>query len=196
MFRKFSAWAITYAIKLGYISDDESEEYIYGFDLIMSIIFSDIAMLVLGMSMHMILETVIFVLMYKCIRKNTGGFHCEKALTCFISSCTMCICVLLSIKYFTYNFIIYIAATVVLLTILFFLSPIEAINKPLDEVEFKVFGRRARFVIIIVLVIYIVMCILDLTNIIKIMTISIADVTLFAILGKLKLLQYRKQHKK
>ena len=36
MFRKFSEWAMAYAIKLGYIKEEEQEEYIYGLDLIMS----------------------------------------------------------------------------------------------------------------------------------------------------------------
>ena len=32
MFRKFSEWAMAYAIKLGYIKEEEQEEYIYGLD--------------------------------------------------------------------------------------------------------------------------------------------------------------------
>lgn len=193
MFRKFAEWAIDRAIKLGYISEDESEEYIYGFDLILSVIVSDIAMITIGLIMHMVVEAVILTFMYKCIRKYTGGFHCETAITCIISSCFMCVCVLLAIKYFPYNFIIYTAAIIILLAVLFILSPIEAINKPLDDIEVKVFGRRARIVICTVLVIYAVVCILGWYNIAKVMAISIADVTLFAVMGKIKLMYYQRK---
>lgn len=194
MFRKFAEWAIARAIKLGYISEEDSEEYIYGFDLILSVIVSDIAMITIGLIMHMAVEAIIFTFMYKCIRKYTGGFHCETALTCIISSCFMCVCVLLVIKYFPYNFIIYTTVTIILLAFLFVMSPIEAVNKPLDETEVKVFGRRARIVICTVLVIYTVVCILGWYNIAKVMAISIADVTLFAVMGKFKLIYYQKKH--
>ena len=194
MFRSFAEKVMAYAIKCGYVPKDESEEYIYGLDLIMSVIFSDISMLIIGIIMHMIPEVIIFILLYKCIRKYGGGFHCETAITCYICSCIMCVCVLLAMKYFPYNFIIYIAATIILLALLFIMSPIEAINKPLDDIEFKVFGRRARFVILAVLAIFAAVCALGLSDIVKAMTISIADVTLFAIMGKVKLLYYKKKN--
>ena len=184
---------MAYAIKLGYVPKDESEEYIYGLDLIMSVIFSDISMLIIGIIMHMIPEVVIFIFMYKCIRKYTGGFHCETALTCYISSCIMCICVLLAMEYFPYSMGIYAGITVVLLAVLFIMSPIEAINKPLEDIEVKVFGRRARFVLCAVLVIFGIACGFGLHNIAKTMTISVIDVTLFAVLGKMKLIHHKKQ---
>lgn len=194
MFRSFSEKVMACAISLGYVPKDESEEYIYGLDLIMSVIFSDISMLIIGIIMHMIPEAIIFIFMYKCIRKYTGGFHCESAITCYISSCIMCICVLLAMKYFPYNLYIYIGITVVLLAVLFIMSPIEAINKPLEDIEVKVFGRRARFILIAVLVIFSVVCVLGLSDIVKAMTISLTDVTLFAIMGKLKLIRYKKKN--
>ena len=56
------------------------------------------------------------------------------------------------------------------------------------------FGRRARFVILAVLAIFGAVCALGLFDIVKAMTISIADVTLFAIMGKVKLLYYKKKN--
>lgn len=176
---------------MGYISSEDFEEYTYGLDLILSVIVSDIAMLAIGIIFQMVWEVIVFTFIYKCIRRYTGGFHCETALLCIISSCIMCVCVLLAIKYFPFNFIIYTAATIFLLAILFVLSPIEAINKPLDDMELKIFGRRARIVICTVLVVFSAVCILGWSSIAKVMSISIADVTLFAILGKVKLNHYK-----
>ena len=154
MFRKFSEWAVAYAIRLGYIKEEEQEEYTYGLDLVMSVIASDLTMLIIGIIMKMIPQVIVFVFMYKFIRKYTGGFHCETALTCYLSSSTMCICVLLAIKYLPYNLGVYIVATVLSIGVLFAISPIEAINKPLEEIEVKVFGKRARIVLCITLVIF------------------------------------------
>ena len=183
MFRKFSEWAVAYAIRLGYIKEEEQEEYTYGLDLVMSVIASDLTMLIIGIIMKMIPQVIVFVFMYKFIRKYTGGFHCETALTCYLSSSTMCICVLLAIKYLPYNLGVYIVATVLSIGVLFAISPIEAINKPLEEIEVKVFGKRAR----------IVLCAFGLTEMVKTMAISVVDILLFAVMGKIKLLNYKRK---
>ena len=184
MFRKFSEWAMAYAIKLGYIKEEEQEEYIYGLDLIMSLICTDIVMIIIGIIMKMIPQVIV---------KYVGGYHCESSLTCLMSSSTMCICVLLAIKYLPYNLGIYIVATVLSIGVLFAISPIEAINKPLEEIEVKVFGKRARIVLCITLVIFGVICAFGLTEMVKTMAISVVDILLFAVMGKIKLLNYKRK---
>ena len=193
MFRKFSEWAVAYAIRLGYIKEEEQEEYTYGLDLVMSVIVSDLTMLIIGIIMKMIPQVIIFGFMYKFIRKYVGGYHCDSALTCLISSSTMCLCVLLAIKYLPYNLGVYIVATVLSIGVLFAISPIEAINKPLEEIEVKVFGKRARIVLCITLVIFGVICALGLTEMVKTMAISVVDILLFAVMGKIKLLNYKRK---
>ena len=131
--------------------------------------------------------------MYKFIRKYAGGYHCESSLTCLMSSSTMCICVLLAIKYLPYNLGIYTVATVLSIGVLFAISPIEAINKPLEEIEVKVFGKRARIVLCITLVIFGVICAFGLTEMVKTMAISVVDILLFAVMGKIKLLNYKRK---
>ena len=180
MFRKFSEWAMAYAIKLGYIKEEEQEEYIYGLDLIMSLICTDIVMIIIGIIMKMIPQVIVFGFMYKFIRN-------------YLSSSTMCICVLLAIKYLPYNLGIYIVATVLSIGVLFAISPIEAINKPLEEIEVKVFGKRARIVLCITLVIFGVICAFGLTEMVKTMAISVVDILLFAVMGKIKLLNYKRK---
>lgn len=62
MFRKFSEWAVAYAIRLGYIKEEEQEEYTYGLDLIMSVIASDLTMLIIGIIMKMIPQVIVLYL--------------------------------------------------------------------------------------------------------------------------------------
>ena len=194
MFRKFSEWAVAYAIRLGYIKEEEQEEYTYGLDLVMSVIVSDLTMLIIGIIMKMIPQVIVFVFMYKFILQVYGRyFNCEQPLTCYLSSSTMCICVLLAIKYLPYNLGVYIVATVLSIGVLFAISPIEAINKPLEEIEVKVFGKRARIVLCITLVIFGVICAFGLTEMVKTMAISVVDILLFAVMGKIKLLNYKRK---
>ena len=65
MFRKFSEWAVAYAIRLGYIKEEEQEEYTYGLDLVMSVIASDLTMLIIGIIMKMIPQVIVFVSVVK-----------------------------------------------------------------------------------------------------------------------------------
>ena len=62
MFRKFSEWAVVYAIRLGYIKEEEQEEYTYGLDLVMSVIASDLTMLIIGIIMKMIPQVIVLYL--------------------------------------------------------------------------------------------------------------------------------------
>ena len=86
-----------------------------------------------------------------------------------------------------------IVATVLSIGVLFAISPIEAINKPLEEIEVKVFGKRARIVLCITLVIFGVICAFGLTEMVKTMAISVVDILLFAVMGKIKLLNYKRK---
>ena len=54
---------MAYAIRLGYIPKEEQEEYTYGLDLVMSVIVSDLTMLIIGIIMKMI-GTSLFVNMW------------------------------------------------------------------------------------------------------------------------------------
>ena len=63
----------------------------------------------------------------------------------------------------------------------------------MEEIEVKVFGKRARIVLCITLVIFGVICALGLTEMVKTMAISVVDILLFAVMGKIKLLNYKRK---
>ena len=88
-------------LRLGYIKEEEQEEYIYGLDLVMSLICTVIlTMLIIGIIMKMIPQVIVFGFMYKFIRKYVGGFHCETAfdvLICRQVRCVYAFCLLLNI---------------------------------------------------------------------------------------------------
>ena len=75
MFHGFSEKVISFAAKNKYISQEEFEEYTYGFELILSILLTDITVLLIGLLMNMLVESIVFWVVYKILRKYTGGFH-------------------------------------------------------------------------------------------------------------------------
>lgn len=190
MFHGFSEKVISFAAKNKYISQEEFEEYTYGFELILSILLTDITVLLIGLLMNMLVESIVFWVVYKILRKYTGGFHFDSGVICYLSSCIMGPIVLLIIRYCPYDAVTYSICTAASLMILFLLSPIEAIQKPLDDTEKKVFGKWARILISIAAVVF-ALCVWRHAYTAKILAVSIMAVTLFAIMGKIKLMYYK-----
>lgn len=154
-----------------------------------------ISMIIIGIITHRLWECVLFCLIYKIIRKYTGGFHFESAVCCYISSCIMYLVAIVIITYIPFR--IYGISAMVLISaiIIWGLSPVEAVNKPLDECEKQVFKKRARFNIVIIVITYMVSLFIS-NELAYIIGISVISVMLFAIIGKIKLIAVTESKKK
>lgn len=174
-------------VEYGSVEKDEYEEYVYAVTMIMTIIVTDVTTMAIGLLMGMFWECVGFCFIYKFLRKYCGGFHFSTSLRCYLSTCVMCPVALLMIKYCSDN--LWLLSSILLLSaiVLLILSPVEAVNKPLDEKEQKVFGIVARILVLLSAVCYTIFAILRFFNAVKVMAISIAFVALFAIIGNVHL---------
>lgn len=169
------------------IGEEQQEEYVYALTLIISIVITDITALIIGWAMGMFFECVGFCFIYRNLRKYCGGFHFGTSLKCYLSTCVMCPVALLMVKHLPENFLWWSVAWVMFSAVTFVLSPVEALNKPLDEAEQKMFGKIARIMIVVLSVCYLVFALLRLGVCLKVMTVSMMFVTLFAIIGKAQL---------
>ncbi len=174
-------------VEYGSVNKDEYEEYVYAITMIMTIIVTDVTTMAIGLLMGMFWECVGFCFIYKFLRKYCGGFHFSTSLRCYLSTCVMCPVALLMIKYCPNNSLLLSSIVLFSVIILLILSPVEAVNKPLDEKEQKVFGIVARALVIILAVCYIIFVALHFLTVAKVMAVSIAFVALFAIIGNLHL---------
>ena len=188
MVHKISSKIIACAIKNEYIKQEFFEEYLYALEIILNILIADITMLIIGFATGMLWECVVFWLVYKILRKYCGGYHFATSLKCYLSSCIMCIVALAVARYVPYNILVWIVITLSATIILFIISPVEAANKPLDEKEQKIFGRVARFLIIIFSVyVCVAITIFHQYLLSKIISLSIICVALLAMAGKVYL---------
>lgn len=192
MFDKGSKKLILFAAEKGHILKDEVEEYVYGLNLVLTVLLTDITTLIIGFIFRMPIESIVFWFIYKSLRKYGGGFHFNSPLKCYLSTFVMCPLALLLIKYCPFDTVVFTSITVLSTVIMFILAPIPAIEKPLDDLEFKVFGRRARIIMCISIAVYLLVSIKFLYAS-RIIAVSIWAVTLFGIMGKFKLMYYTKQ---
>lgn len=183
---------LDYAKLNGCIRDDCYDEYLYMLTMILNILITDVTMLAIGIVMRMVWECIMFWIIYKILRKYCGGFHFSTSLRCYLSSCVMCPAVLCSICFIPYNMIIFSVLAAASAIILLILSPIAARTKPLDPAEISVFGKIARIITIISLLLYIAFVFLQLYTAAKIIVLDLMCVAVFAVWGKLQL-KFRKQ---
>lgn len=192
MIQTLASRIIKYAIRKGYVKDEEYEEYCYALNLLINILISDVSLLIIGFLMHMVWESILFWLVYKALHKFCGGYHFSNSLRCYLSSCVMSPITLVCISMVPYYAAPWQIITVVSALTLCFVSPVEAVNKPLDEREKKVFGRVARILTIVSVIIFIAMEALSLHYVAKIVSLGIVWTAIFAVAGKLYLIYLKK----
>lgn len=178
---------LDYAVLHKCITKEQYEEYVYMMTMILNIIVTDISLLLIGIAMHMVWECIVFWLIYKALHKYCGGFHFSTSFRCYLSTIIMCPIVLYIIKFMPISMVILALITSTATLVLLVLVPVEAVNKPLDKDETIVFGKVARILTAVAFIIFLLTALLNLYIIAKVMTLSIASVTVFVIAGKLHL---------
>lgn len=143
---------------IGYVDPDETETVAYGFFTMLSKIIYALIAFSLGALMGRLPESMVFYFSVLFIRKYSGSFHADTEGRCFVISslsiaCSICL-LALSCLYTEAAAALIILSAVSGVAIVW-LSPVPAIEKPLDERETARFRRNARirFAVLSVLVI-------------------------------------------
>ena len=130
------------------ISSDERELYAYAVHCLFSLIYPIAFASVVGIISGMIMESIVMIIPFMIIRKFSGGYHADSFGKCLIISSIVIAGALLIYNGVTLN-AFYIAASILLIIF----SPIDSINKRLDDDD-KMFCKK--ITIVIVLVIFII----------------------------------------
>lgn len=186
MLKPLSRTLVNSAIKNGIAKQQEAEEYIFGINVFLTIVVNIASALLIGIIMGMPFEIALFIFVFKMLRKYVGGSHSKTALRCYITSCITYVIALMLIKYCPSHGAVVTTITFICYIVICLISPVEAENKPLDDLEKKVYKRRSIVSISIVIVAFMI-----LRNMIQavywsnVIAVSVITVTVFAIRGKL-----------
>lgn len=139
---------------------DDDELFRYSMELLGSQIANISVALVLGIISGRWLEIVLFVLTFVSLRRYAGGYHCESSRACFwTSTFIMAVAVggivLLQTWLSRYpGAMPWICLWELSVSVFIFLAaPVEAVKKPLDALEKKVYGKRAKITVAVQMVI-------------------------------------------
>lgn len=193
--KKFSEKLINVFIEHNIIDEKDCELYVYGASQAITMLLNFITIIVIGIIFDMLWQSVLFTITYIPIRTYAGGFHCRTPIKCYIFSVIMQIIILFLLKINFLNdsiIILLISLFGSILSIL--LAPVEDINKKLDNLEIKVFRKKA--IINIVIIQILTFLTLKFTQFSLTTSLAICCSAFMLVLGKIYNFRYYKNLKK
>lgn len=168
------------------VKAEDAEIYIYGINQILTSVLNVSSALIIGLILGTFFEVMVFMAAYIPLRIFAGGYHAKTPLRCYIFSLIMLIVVSIGMKYLLLSELAYYAALSAALLIVLVISPVEDKNKPLDEIEHKVYKKRALIIAATELMISIVFRLAGLDKLFIAVVYSFTALGFMLILGAIK----------
>lgn len=136
------------------ISDesDVQDFYRYGIEISISSLLNIVLVVIAGILIHHIIESIVFLSLFILIRSFTGGYHADTYFRCNLLMCTTFILTALANSIFSNKFSLLIIIVLICFTelIVSILGPIENKNKPIDDskkIKLKITGTAMTSII-------------------------------------------------
>lgn len=117
------------------IEKEKTPVYEYGFEVMISTVIGFILIFISGILLNELSAAMIFYAMFIIVRQYTGGYHADSHLKCKLTMLSLCLHVLIAVKYyislftFIWNFIFLITYCAVVLIF----APVEHVNAPMTD---------------------------------------------------------------
>lgn len=131
-------------IKHDITKGQDKDVLVYGLSVGSELVFNIITTVVLGVMFGLVLESLVFLGSFSFIRTYAGGYHCKKAINCYLMSSGVIIWVLGVIKFTPEGYMLFLGVAMLLIAIpvLLKLAPVDTPSKPLDEDEQKYYYKK------------------------------------------------------
>ena len=186
MLKEFSNKITKKLVDINVIEEADSELYEYGFWQGGVLIFNFLTVVLLGILFNMLLESIIFLIFYGVLRTIAGGYHARTQNTCYILSIILMIVVLIMLKTFPWNIILCCILTVLSISVIFILAPVQDENKLLDEIEKKFFKKLSRIISLLYGFIIFLLFLFNKNELAYCVVISLFTLTIMLVLGKIR----------
>ncbi|MCR5203005.1 MAG: accessory gene regulator B family protein [Lachnospiraceae bacterium] len=139
-------------IKTDVIGEEKKEYMIYALELLFENVISSLIILVLGGIAGCLIETGLFLICFLALRKYSGGFHCEREISCYFLTILSYVGILITYTFINKNESWIIITILVAISFIMILA-IGTVNHPnlrLDEDELCASRNRARLIAILI----------------------------------------------
>lgn len=121
-----------------YIEEDEIEMMRFGIEIVLSQTILYIVLIGIGLYLHRLTDTVIFVLVLTLLKKYSGGFHAKTFVACTLLTITNYLIVMYTSIYL-YD-LVSIILVIVGFVVLYLFSPQQSGLSKLDHAKFRDYG--------------------------------------------------------
>lgn len=171
------------------VAFDEKELYEYGiFHLLLNII-DTISILLLAVLFHEVMPTVFYIICFCTLRKYAGGYHAKTVFTCYLLTLTAALGMLVLLRQFDFiapfQFVLWFISGIIILLF----SPIQNVNKILDDIEKVIYQKRTIITWLIQTIGMVLLYRLDFSNCLEAILISHVYVAISMIVGKMRLFE-------
>ena len=146
-------------VKKNAISTEDSALYSYAMFCVIITLIPIVLSIIVGIITNMLIESLLFITPFVLIRKYSGGFHLKSPNVCLFVSigiiAVFILCIKLVLQYELYS--VPLICMLPFGVLLFIKSPIDTEERKLSERETVVFGRIARVMVIIFLIIVLIL---------------------------------------
>lgn len=149
MWKKMAGRLFELQSRNGILEEKDRRLYEYAYGLLLGRVAIYLIIVILGIVTGNWLEMLVFLLPFTVLRQYAGGIHLEKAGSCMVVSSIL---VLLCGQYLASGSAVMWQIRIIWLAavgVIFVMAPVDASSKKLDEKEKKVYGMRARAILII-----------------------------------------------
>lgn len=124
------------------ISRDEYEIYQYGLEQLLRNALMFVLVVIVGICLGALIEMLVILVSFMCLRMYAGGYHASTSLRCLLLTIFSMTAGLSAVRFIELDskYIILILAVLGILCV--GIIPVEAPNKPLDEIELLVYKRK------------------------------------------------------
>lgn len=129
------------------IAEEQKSLYTYGLHQLGITILNVATTLVIGLFVGMVWQGLLFLLAYIPLRRYAGGYHAKTELRCYMASTLLVLFFLFGIYTIPAHLSVLFPLFLISGAVVYFLAPIESMNKPLDKIERMVYRRRSRYIL-------------------------------------------------
>lgn len=138
---------MSFILKNNDLDNDKIEIIRYGLEIVITKLFFIVIILIIGLIMNCIIESVAFAVSLSLLRQYGGGYHADTRKKCLVLSLITLIISLSVIKLAeNYQVMILPMCCAAFISFIYILAaaPIDTSNKRFDKDEIRIYGRKSR----------------------------------------------------
>lgn len=174
MFRRKFEVLTNLMIENGQCHEENKDIVIYGLSIGVEIMLNIISTMIIGVSLRMLTESLVFLIVFSLIRKCTGGYHCQNSINCYFVSIGVITIVLILVKYVPIQYITMISLLLLILSIptILKLAPVETTSRKIDKLEYNYFRKKLIINLTIECILIVVFAVFKLYNYVFLIALS------------------------